>query len=82
MDKAMIVAVVFGSITLWVAIIPVAVLMIIRMLKGGGAKKSQASAEQETRMIQELYQGLSKMEARVETLETLLMEKQRKDGHG
>jgi len=29
-------------------------------------------------MIQELYQGLSKMEARVEALETLLLDQERK----
>jgi hypothetical protein len=30
-------------------------------------------------MIQEIYQGLSQMEKRVEALETILLEKERKD---
>lgn len=81
MDKLMIVAIVFGSITLWVAIVPVTVLLIIRMIKGGGSKQRSNPADQEARMIQEIYQGLSKMEARVEALETLLLEKERKDNH-
>jgi phage shock protein B len=79
MDKLMIVAIVFGSITLWVAIIPVTVVVIIRMIKSGGPQKRQGLADQETRMIQEIYQGLSKLEQRVEALETLLLEKERKD---
>lgn len=79
MDNLLIVAIVFGSITLWVAIVPLTVLLIVRMIKGGASGKGQGRTDQETRMIQEIYQGLSRMEERVEALETLLLEKERKD---
>jgi phage shock protein B len=36
--------------------------------------------DQEAKMIQEIYHGLTKMEERVEALETLLLEKEKKDG--
>jgi phage shock protein B len=81
MEKLMIVAIVFGSITLWVAIIPLTVVFIIKILRGGVSKKTPGMADEEARMIQEIYQGLSKMEKRVESLETLLLEKERKDKH-
>ena len=41
-------------------------------------KRKQAQTE-ETKMIQDIYKGLSKMEERVEALETILMDRQRKD---
>jgi phage shock protein B len=36
-------------------------------------------ADEEAKMIQEIYHGLTQMEARVEALETLLLEKEKKD---
>lgn len=48
--------------------------MIIRAARGGGSKKTGAQAAAETRLIQEIHHGLTKMEGRVEALETLLMD--------
>ena len=48
--------------------------------RGGSANRSQSKAEsqEETRMIQEIHHGLMRMEDRVESLETLLLDSDRK----
>jgi phage shock protein B len=46
---------------------------------GGISRKHRQSQTDETRMIQEIYHGLSRMEQRVEALETILMDHQGKD---
>jgi phage shock protein B len=53
--------------------------MAIKILKGGLSRKGQRVQSEEARMIQEIYQGLSRMEARVEALETIILERERKD---
>jgi len=77
MHVAVIVAIVFGSIIIILTIVAMTGLAIIRLFKGGG--KTRGLDDEEARTIQELYQGISRMEARVEALETLLLEKERKD---
>jgi phage shock protein B len=79
MNSVFIVAIVFGGVVLALAIIGSTILMGIRIAKGGVSRKSQASQADETRMIQELYQGLSKMEERVDALETILLDRERKE---
>ena len=66
----LIVMVVFGAVLAGVAIV---CWTIVRLVTGGG-RGNGASAE-ETQLMQELYHGLSKMEQRVEALETLLLER-------
>ena len=82
MDAPFIVMIVFGSIVLALAIIGSTVLMGIKIIKGGGSPKGRSEHTNEARMIQEIYQGLARMEDRVESLETILLEreKMRKDG--
>lgn len=53
-------------------------LMIVKAFRGGANAGATANDDDETRMIQEIYHGLSKMEDRIETLETLLIEGERK----
>lgn len=79
MQSAIIVAIVFGSIIVVLAIIPVTILLAIRIVKGGVPGRHREAANREARMIQEIYQGLARMETRVEALETLLLEKERKE---
>jgi phage shock protein B len=79
MHAAIVVAIVFGSIIITVAIIPATILFAIKMLKGGAPSRANGMADTETKMIQEIYQGLSRMETRIEALETLLLEKERKE---
>jgi phage shock protein B len=77
MQGAVIVAIVFGSIVLALAIVGSTILMAIRIIKGGVTKKQQAQQAEETRMIQEMFQHLSRMETRIEALETILLDRQK-----
>lgn len=72
-------AVIVGGSVLVLAIIGSTILMALKILKGGVSRKGQQSQSEETGMIQEIYQGLSRMEARVEALETIILEYERKD---
>lgn len=76
MKEALIVAIIFGSIVLIPAVIGGTILMSIKLLKGGASRKDQA---EDSRIIQEIYQGLSRMEERVESLETILLDQDKKD---
>lgn len=66
--------IVFGALLAVMAILAWAFVNIF-----GRDRKRQSGSEfeDESRMIQEIYQGFVKMEARVETLETLLLERDR-----
>lgn len=80
MHQVLIVAIVFGSIIIALAIVPVTILYAIKIIKGGFPNNRKGLDDEEAKMIQEIYHGLTRMEARVEALETLLMEKEKKDG--
>lgn len=79
MEGVIIVAIVFSGIVLALAVIGSTILMGIKIIKGGVSRKERKHQIDETRMIQELYQGLDRMEKRVETLETILIEKEKRD---
>ena len=79
MREVLILCVVFGGSVLILAIVASTVLMAIKMVKGGISRKGQRSQNEETQMIQEIYQGFSKMEKRVESLETIILDRERKD---
>ena len=51
--------------------------LIIRAFRAGGTKRSGKTEAEETRLIQEIHHGLVKMERRVESLETLLLDADR-----
>lgn len=76
MKEALIVAIVFGSLVLIPAVIGGTIVMSIKLLKSGGSRKDQA---EDSKIIQEIYQGLSHMEERVEALETILLDRKQKD---
>lgn len=80
MNGVLIMAMGVGGIILVVITIGLVIIAIIRAARTGGIyKKDRQTHDDETRMIQDIYHGLSKMEARVETLETILIERQKKD---
>ena len=76
MKEALIVAIVFGSFVLIPAVIGGTILMSIKLLKGGTSRKDQA---EDSKIFQEIYQGLSRMEKRVGALETILLDQNKKD---
>jgi phage shock protein B len=73
MKEVLIVAIVFGSILLALAIIPGTILLAIKFFRGGLSADDQA---EETKMIQEIYKGLARMENRVEALEAILLDQE------
>ncbi len=64
---------VLGVLLILGAALIVMVVWAIKSLRGNGA------ASDEARLMQELYQGLSRLEDRVESLETILLD--RKDNN-
>ena len=79
MHAVVIVATVFGGIVLALAIIGSTILMAIKIIKGGVSRTGQKSQAEEARMIQEIYEGLSEMEQRIDSLETIILDSKRKD---
>ncbi len=79
MQGALIFAIVFGGIVLALAIIGSTILMAIKILRGGLSRKGQKLEAEEAKMIQEIYQGLSRMEERVEALETIILDSKGKE---
>jgi hypothetical protein len=80
MPEIIIVPFVFFFILLAIALSGLILVSIIKALRGGasGSKKKEGNME-EARLMQEIYRGLRKMEERVESLETILMDKKRKE---
>jgi phage shock protein B len=72
-------AVIFGFALLALTIIACTILMAMRILKGGFSKRDQEFQAEEAKMIQEMYQGFSRMEERVEALETIILDREGKD---
>lgn len=79
MDAALIMAIIFGGSILALAIIGSTLLMAIKIIKGGVSRKEQRLQSNEAKMIQEIYKGLSRMEERVEALETIILDRERMD---
>lgn len=78
MTAVWIIMVIFGSLVVLMATICGTILLAMKIKHGGLSARSRDAQGEETRMIQEIYQGLSRMEARVEALETILMERREK----
>lgn len=72
MEAIGIVFVVFGSLVAMVLIISLTILALM-----WGRRGTRSNQAEESKMIQEIYHGLAKMEERVESLETLLLERER-----
>ncbi len=79
MHTVLIVAIVFGSIVACLAVICGTILITVKARRGGLSRKSRQIETDEIKMIQEIYEGLLKMEKRVESLETILLDSQGKD---
>lgn len=80
MTGALIVGICIGGAILLIATLGLMIIGIIRAAKTGGLSKKEKQAHaEETQMIQDIYHGLSKMEDRIEALETILIERQNKD---
>jgi len=79
MSAVLIVLIVFAGLVLSLAIVGGTILMSIRLRHGGLSKKDRQQQVDEAEMIQEIYSGLSKMEQRIDALETILMDRTGKE---
>lgn len=68
---------VFGILLILGAIFIAMVVWAIKAVRGAGSGDSMRSDE--TKLMQELYQGLSQLEERVESLETILLDRKERD---
>lgn len=66
--------------TPFVAVVGGLCIKALKILKGAAPGQSQRFSTEETKLMQELFQGLARMEERVEALETLLLDRERKEG--
>lgn len=67
---------VFAILLVGLTILTLVVIFIVRLLRGN-ARSNPEESRNEAKMIQELYHGFSRMEERVEALETLLLDAER-----
>ena len=77
MEVVIIVGIVFGSLILLFVIIFAFVLALKKIQGSGSMQRGNRLDTDETRLMQEIYQGLSRMEERVEALETILLDRER-----
>jgi phage shock protein B len=69
--------VVEGALVLVLAgIAAIIVALVVKLLRG---RSDHASQAEDARVIQEIYQGLSRLEQRVQSLETILKDRSRKE---
>ena len=61
-------------------LIVIVLIALAKLLLGGSSRKSRDGAADETRIIQEIYSGLARMEQRVESLETILLDSEKGAG--
>ncbi len=62
------------SLALFVALPLALVVLLLRSTRGRNAAHA-SSSEEEAQLLQDIYQGLSRMDARVESLETILLDR-------
>ena len=79
MEAIPIVGLLFIAPVIALAVICGTILLAIRIIKGDSARGGQEREADEAKMIQEIYQGLSRMEERVEALETILLDRAKGD---
>ncbi len=72
------VLIVFLAPLVALAILGGLVLAGIKLLKGNPSRQSKQEWDEETRLIQELHQSLSKLGKRIEALEMILLDPERK----
>ena len=73
------VPVIIVFIVVGLPVIAISVLIGLKIMRGGSSPKDRKSWDEETRITQEIYKGLSRMEERVEALETIIISRERKE---
>jgi phage shock protein B len=71
---------IFG--TPFIAVAGVVLIKVLRVITATPSRRQQKKLlDDEAKQMQELYQGLVLMERRIETLETLLLDRERKEDY-
>lgn len=78
MDSGNIVEIIAVTGGVAVVIFGIIAWTVVTLVRGRSATQPARALEDESRMLQEMYHGLSKMEQRIETLETLLLEREKR----
>lgn len=73
-------AAILGFVAVVLALLGGVAVVITKIIKGPKAKNADQTSEEEARLIQDLHKGLERMEKRIEALETILLEKDGRDG--
>lgn len=77
MISIIVVSIVFGSLIALATLICGTVLVLLKTR----SRTPRGADNEEAAVIQEIYQGLARMEERIESLETILMADREKDGY-
>lgn len=64
----------------WLIVPTLCIIVVFKLLRDRRSPEQEPQAVDEARMIQEMYRSLSRMEQRIDVLESLLTEEKRKDG--
>jgi len=75
MSGIVIVAIVFGSIVTLAGLICITILVLVKMRHSDLGSSARKNSRDEAKMIQEIFRGLERMEERIESLETILMDR-------
>lgn len=81
MEGVFITVIVFGGIVMSLAVIGVTILLGIRLIGGGMSRKHRQQETEDTRTIQMMYRELSRIEERVDALETILIDRRKGVNH-
>ena len=77
-DDIALITLVSGFVAVMVlATIGFTVYFIVRAAKGSPVRRAEKIDASDTKIIQEVYQGLTKMDKRIESLETLILDADR-----
>ena len=77
MDVTAVVGIVSGGVIVLCLILGIVFLAALKILKGGGKHSRRGVDPEEAKLMQQIHQGLQRMDERVESLETLLIEQSR-----
>jgi len=79
MHDVLIFLIIFGSIIVGIAIIGGLLIAALKIVRGEAGPRNKMQSAEEARIMQEIFHGLQRMEERIETLETIMMEQKQKE---
>jgi phage shock protein B len=71
----------FVALILFLGVVFVVLVAAFVFKRSGVSRGHDPNEAEETRVIQELYNGMNRMEQRIEALETILLDRENKEGN-